>query len=149
MHDFLEIPYFASYTHHVNEKDGIAIAVGMSDPLQRGMMQVLKARISVLNPITSSIILWYPHTRRIVVGPSQALVDTLNSSHDVIRFTSHCKTINFAEHNFLNGYLCGVGIDPKGLPWLDMGEYKARSGGDYCLLPSPLDSPKDYKDCSR
>jgi len=97
----------------------------------------------------SALVLKYPHPRRIVAGPSRELVQSLNAYHEVIRFRSHCQGINPAEHNFMNGYLCKVGLDPKSLPIKDMGEYKARGGGDYCLLPAQLDNPKDYKDCNR
>lgn len=153
MHDFLEVPYYSSYTHHVNEKDLVAFAFGMHDPLQRAMTLILRRQLLALpGPYQigkAALILGYPHTRRLVKGPSQELIESLNTHHNLIRFLSHCGSFNFAEHNFLNGYLCKVGLDPKSLLFKEMGEYKARDGGDYCLLPSPLDNPKDYKDCNR
>jgi len=140
MHDFLEVPYYASYTHHVNEKDVVAWLVGMTDPLQRTMTSFLRGQVFTPGSTQVSrayLLLKYPHTRRLLKGPSRELIESLRDHHELIRFKSDKKIYNDEEHNFVNGYFCKVGLDPISLPTKDMGEYKARDGGTYCITLTP------------
>lgn len=145
MHDFLETPLYRTYTHHVNEKDAIAAWVGMGDPFQFKLWQVLNNSNGVDGILTALI----PHARRVKAGPSQELVNAFLNHHQIIRFNSHCAGENTAEHNFINGYLCHVGMDPAALLQKPGHFRNIKSGGDYCLIAAPGDNPENYKDCNR
>ena len=163
MFDYLDDPLFRSYRHHVNEKDMVATISGMIDPFQNGFrafLNVLRGLNWYMGPLPlgpvkgviasgSAWVLKNPHAQRVAKGVDPALKDAHMASHKVLKFHSHCPGVipNFGEHNFVNGYLCHIGIDPSSLPLWFGGAFMELDGGDYCLLPSPNDPRGPYPDC--
>jgi hypothetical protein len=165
MFDFLEEPFFKTYRHHVNEKDEVSTYVGMADPFQDYMrnrlIQIREAKwylTAFLSPDVkgatkgiliglSNAILKHPHSQRVLKGTTQELVSAYQDFHKVIKFHSYCPKLNFGEHNFVNGYLCHVGMDATGLPLWLQGLVNELDGGTYCLVPVPNDPRGPYPDC--
>jgi hypothetical protein len=166
MFDFLEERFFKSYRHHANKKDRVSTLAGMADPFQDFIRNKILIPLrqenwflsGILSPDVSGVvkgtliglsnaILKHPHSQRVLKGSTRELVNAYQDFHKVIKFHSYCPKLNLGEHNFINGYLCHVGMDPTGLPLWLQGLINELDGGAYCLVPVPNDPRGPYPDC--
>lgn len=139
MLDWGSTSYFKSYLHQANGKDAIAAVTGMGDPFQ-ALIRSMALNVSqapggqVVGIPLSGLLLINASGRNILKGPSEQVKAAYATYHKVIHHSSPCSSLNVAEHNFSNGYLCHVGQDPAFLTlWPTHPFLNEWDGGPGCL----------------
>ena len=133
--------YFVDYTHHVNNRDLVAQAVGMGDPFQRGWLIQGVTTLGALGQLEASSIpnfsqsvttgfqvgtnsllpvffdssqAPYAHEFRILAGPTPSEVMAWRAYHRVIWHIADTGIVpGMKHHDFRQCYACKIGTEDE------------------------------------
>ena len=121
MYDWGPGAFYNSYTHHVNRRDLVPMALGMADPFHvfTGPLVPIVAQASntLRNPSTLlGATAWGLNSPLLLrATPPADLSRAWKENHTVIFHDSSAFWPNTVEHNMITGYMCNVEPDPATL----------------------------------